>query len=136
MGTLIQLGLGEFTLKITNPNKYEISVDSLNVVCQVASSALGSEMLVDAARQIIPEAIWVPAEGEASIRIVAPVKTYDVITWAVLVGESTADAQTLAADVWNQFQAGTATWTLTVETTISHDDETQPNTYTLQWPAS
>ena len=136
MGTLIQLGLAEFTLKISNPNKYQISVDSLSVVCQVASSALGSEILADAARQLIPEAIWVPAEGEASIRIVAPVKTFDVITWAVLSGKSSADSGKLAADVWSQFQAGTATWTLTVETTISHDDEIQPKTYTLLWPAS
>ncbi len=131
MGTLIQLGLAEFTLKITNPNDYEISVDSLNVVCQVASSALGDEVLVDAARQVIPEKIWVPANGESSIRVVAPVKTFDVITWAVLAGKPQSDAQTLAADVWSQFQAGTAEWTVVVEAKASNDTDTKIETYTL-----
>ncbi len=131
MGTLIQLGLAEFTLKITNPNKYEISVDSLNVVCQVASSALGSEILADAARQVIPEKIWVPGDGEASIRVVAPVKTFDVITWAVLAGKSTPDAQKLGADVWKQFQAGTAEWTVVVEAKVSNDTDTMTETFTL-----
>jgi hypothetical protein len=132
MGTLIQLGLAEFTLKITNPNKYQISVDSLNVVCQVASSALGTETLADAARQVIPEKIWVPADGESSIRVVAPVKTMDVITWAVLAGKSTPDAQKLGADVWSQFQAGTAEWTVVVEAKVSNDTDTATETYTLE----
>jgi hypothetical protein len=132
MGTLIQLGLAEFTLKITNPNKYQISVDSLNVVCQVASSALGAEELADAARQVIPEKIWVPADGESSIRVVAPVKTMDVITWAVLSGKATPDAQKLGADVWAQFQAGTAEWTVVVEAKVSNDTDTSTETYTLE----
>jgi hypothetical protein len=132
MGTLIQLGLAEFTLKITNPNKYQISVDSLNVVCQVASSALGTETLADAARQVIPEKIWVPADGESSIRVVAPVKTMDVITWAVLAGKSTPDAQKLGADVWSQFQAGTAEWTVVVDAKVSNDTDTATETYTLE----
>jgi hypothetical protein len=132
MGTLIQLGLAEFTLKITNPNKYQISVDSLNLVCQVASSALGTEALADAARQVIPEKIWVSAEGEASIRVVAPVKTFDVITWAVLAGKSTPDAQKLGADVWSKFQAGTAEWTVVAEAKVSNDTDTATKTYTLE----
>jgi hypothetical protein len=132
MGTLIQLGLAEFTLKITNPNKYQVSVDSLNVVCQVASSALGSEVLADAARQVIPEKIWVPGDGEASIRVVAPVKTFDVITWAVLSGKSTPDAQTLGADVWSKFQAGTAEWTVVVEAKVSNETDTATETFTLE----
>ena len=132
MGTLIQLGLAKFTLKITNPNKYQISVDSLNVVCQVASSALGTETLADAARQVIPEKIWVPADGESSIRVVAPVKTMDVITWAVLAGKSTPDAQKLGADVWSQFQAGTAEWTVVVDAKVSNDTDTATETYTLE----
>lgn len=132
MGTLIQLGLAEFTLMITNSNDYEISVDSLNIVSQVPSSALGTETMVDAARQVVPEKIWVPANGEASIRVVAPVKTMDVITWAVLAGKPTADAQKLGGDVWAQFTAGTAEWTVVVEAKVSNDKETKIETYTLQ----
>jgi hypothetical protein len=134
MGTLIQLGVAEFTLKIINPNDYQISVDSLNVVCQVASSALGDEILVDATRQVIPENIWVPADGEASIKVVAPVKTFDVITWRTLATGDANEAQALAADVWNQFQAGTAEWTITVEAMVSNETDTNTETYTLQWP--
>jgi|GEM_PF-7036660 len=132
MGTLIQLGLAEFTLKIANTNKYQISVDALNVVCQVASSALGSEVKADAARQVIPEKIWVPGEGEASIRVVAPVKTFDVITWSVLAGRSTPDSQKLAADVWSKFQAGTAEWTVVVEAKVSNETDTATETFTLE----
>jgi hypothetical protein len=133
-GPLIQLSVAEFYVKITNPNDYDISVDSMNVNFQVPASSTGE--LVDAAKQALGDKVWVPANDEIIFRLLAPVKTYDVITWGVLSGKSSTEAGVLAADVWGQIQAGTADWTVTVEAQASNETETLTKTYTLTWSAS
>jgi len=129
--SLIQLGLQEFYFKIDNPNNYDISLDSLTIDFQVKAS---TGETVTAARQSLGEQVWVPAEQAINLRILAPVKTMDVITWQVMIGKSTSQAMTLAADVWGQIQAGTAKWAVSVEATVSNEKETLIETYTLQWP--
>ena len=129
--SLIQLGLQEFYFKIDNPNNYDISLDSLTIDFQVKAS---TGETVTAARQSLGEQVWVPAEQAINLRVLAPVKTMDVITWQVMIGKSTSQAMTLAADVWGQIQAGTAKWDVSVEATVSNEKETLIETYTLQWP--
>ena len=129
--SLIQLGLQEFYFKIDNPNNYDISLDSLTIDFQVKAS---TGETVTAARQSLGEQVWVPAEQAINLRVLAPVKTTDVITWQVMIGKSTSQAMTLAADVWGQIQAGTAKWAVSVEATVSNEKETLIETYTLQWP--
>ena len=129
--SLIQLGLQEFYFKIDNPNNYDISLDSLTIDFQVKAS---TGETVTAARQSLGEQIWVPAEQAINLRVLAPVKTMDVITWQIMIGKSTSQAMTLAADVWVQIQAGTAKWDVSVEATVSNEKETLIETYTLQWP--
>jgi len=129
----IQLSVEEFYFKITNPNKYEISLDSLTINFTVDAS---TGETVTAARQSLGEQVWVPAEQAINLRVLAPVKTTDVITWLVMVGKSTSQAMTLATDVWGQIQAGAETWDVSVEATVSSKTETQSETYTLQWTPS
>jgi hypothetical protein len=126
--SLIQLGLQEFYFKVDNPNNYEISLDSLNINFTVKAS---TGETVTAAKQSLGEPVWVPAKQAVNLRVLAPVKTMDVITWQVLIGKSTSQAMTLAADVWGQIQAGTAKWAVAVEATVSNKKETLTETYNL-----
>jgi hypothetical protein len=126
--SLIQLGLQEFYFKVDNPNNYEISLDSLNINFTVKAS---TGETVTAAKQSLVEPVWVPAKQSVNLRVLAPVKTMDVITWQVLIGKSTSQAMTLAADVWGQIQAGTAKWAVAFEATISNKKETLTETYNL-----
>ena len=126
--SLIQLGLQEFYFKIDNPNNYEISLDSLNINFTVKAS---TGETVTAAKQSLGEPVWVPAKQAVNLRVLAPVKTMDVITWQVLIGKSTSQAMALAADVWGQIQAGTAKWAVAVEATVSNKKETLTETYNL-----
>ena len=126
--SLIQLGLQEFYFKIDNPNNYEISLDSLNINFTVKAS---TGETVTAAKQSLGEPVWVPAKQSVNLRVLAPVKTMDVITWQVLIGKSTSQAMALAADVWGQIQAGTAKWAVAVEATVSNKKETLTETYNL-----
>ena len=133
----IQLGVAEFYLKITNPNDYDISLDSLNLIGQVKSSATGEAVAIDAAKQALTEKIWVPANEEITVRVLAPVKTMDMITSVLMSGSKTSDeARALAADVWGQIQAETADWDVSVEIVASNKADTVPETYTLTWEAS
>jgi hypothetical protein len=132
-GPLIQLGLQEFYFKIDNPNNYDISLDSLTIDFQVKAS---TGETVTAAKQSLGEQVWVPAKQAINLRVLAPVKTTDVITWQIMIGKSTSQAMTLAADVWVQIQAGTAKWDVSVEATVSNKTDTQIETYTLQWTPS
>jgi hypothetical protein len=127
----IQLGLQDFYFKVTNPNSYDISLDSLAINFDVKAS---TGETVTAARQSLVEQVWVPGKQTINLRVLAPVKTMDVITWQVMIGKSTSQAMTLAADVWGQIQAGTAKWDVSVEATVSNEKETLIETYTLQWP--
>ncbi len=126
--SLIQLSLQEFYLKVTNPNNYEISLDSLNINFTVEAS---TGETVTAAKQSLGEPVWVPAKQAVNVRVLAPVKTMDVITWQIMIGKSTSQAMALAADVWGQIQAGTAKWDVSVEATVSSEKETLTETYNL-----
>ena len=137
MAVYIQLSVAEFYLKITNPNDYEISLDKLSLIGQVKSSATGEAVAVDAAKQAITEKIWVPANEEITVRVLAPVKTMDMIYSVLMSGSKTSDeARALAADVWGQIQADTAEWDVSVEIVASNKSDTVPETYTLTWAAS
>jgi hypothetical protein len=135
---LIQLGVEEFDFKVTNPNDYDISLDSLDMDFHVTASTGDN---VDAAKQAMTNSIWVPAkegdnEGQIILQVFVPAKTYNMITWLVSSGTTSDKATALAEDVWGQIQAGTATWYVTVKATISSKTETETQTYTLQWPLS
>jgi len=132
-GTLIQVCVNEFSFKITNPNDYLISVDNMNINFQIASSALADEVLVDAAKLAVGDKLWVPANDEVIVKLAAPTKTLDVITWLVMAGKSSNDGRALAGDVWSQISAGTAEWIVTVEATMSNETETITDTYDLTW---
>jgi len=132
-GTLIQVCVNEFSFKITNPNDYLISVDNMNINFQIASSALGDELLVDAAKLAVGDKLWVPANDDVIVKLAAPTKTLDVITWLVMAGKSSNDGRALAGDVWSQISAGTAEWIVTVEATMSNETETITDTYDLTW---
>ena len=130
----IQLGVAEFDLKISNPNDYEISLDKLDLIGYVKSST--TDEAVEAAKQSLTEKIWVPANEEITVPVLAPVKTMDMITSLIISGKQSDEAMALAADVWGQIQAGTADWDVSVDIVASSKSETVPETYTLTWTAS
>ncbi|MDM8000001.1 MAG: hypothetical protein QUS33_08385 [Dehalococcoidia bacterium] len=123
LGTLIRLSQAEFLFKVTNPNKYAISIDSAQFYFYVNSTALSAEgTRVDTAKVAMNDKIWVPAETELLVKVVAPVKVMDMVTWAVMGGQQAAAAQKLAGDVWAQYQAGTQTWIITIDAYVSDDE--------------
>ncbi len=134
LGTLIRLGNGEFLFKVTNPNKYAISIDSAQYSFYVNSTALSATgNKVDTAKVAMSDKVWVPAESDLLVKIVAPIKQLDIITWGVMAGQTSTNATVLSADVWGQFQAGTQTWIITIDAKISDDKggNTISETYTL-----
>ena len=134
-GTMIQVSVQEFYFKLENPNEYDVSLDSLSLDFQVKAST-GEE--VDVSRQALNDKIWVPRRTEVILRILAPVKTIDVISWAVMGGENSVSAQASASDVWGKIQDGQAEWTIVAQATVANKSETQTETYadTLQWGSS
>jgi hypothetical protein len=133
IGTMVQLSVQEFYFEVTNTNSYDVSLDSLSLDFQVKASTGES---ISVAKQASGDKIWIPAKTEVIIRLLAPVKTLDVIAWAVMGGKDSGTAQMLASDVWSQIQTGGAEWDVIVETEVSNKSETQTETYaqTLQWP--
>jgi hypothetical protein len=128
MATTVQLSEGEFYIKIENPNDYTIEIDKLRVY--VRTTAGTSAEMVDAARQSLTN-IYVPANEEVMVKVVASTNTVSVITWLVTAGKDTTTAQTLAAEVWTKIQNGTVAWTITAEVQASYGDEILNDTYTL-----
>lgn len=132
LGTLIRLGTAEFEFKVTNPNKYEISIDSAQFTWQVNSTAVSATGdKVYAAKVVTPDKVWVPAKSELLLKVVAPIKELDMITWAVMSGKTSTEATQSANDVWSQYQAGTQTWIIAIGTTVSHGTASLTPTYNL-----
>ncbi|MCX5998467.1 MAG: hypothetical protein NTU41_02450, partial [Chloroflexi bacterium] len=132
MATLFQMSVGEFYFKVTNPNEYAITLDSLNINYAVTVPAIPGFITatsVDVAKLFLSDEIWVPAGGEIIYKTMVPMKTYDMITWLAMAGKSTV-AGILA---WQLIQAGTAVFNVTVEASISSQSETIVQTYTVQW---
>lgn len=134
-GTMIQVSVQEFYFKVNNPNDYDVSLNSLSLDFQAKAS---SGEAVDAARQALVDKIWLPGRSEIILRVLAPVKTIDVIAWAGLGGMDSGAAQALASDVWNRIQAGQAEWSVVIDAAVSNKSgaQTEDYTYTLQWPPS
>jgi len=130
---LIRESAGEFYIKITNPNKYAIRIDKLQLYFRTTAGA--SEELIDAARQVL-EDIWVPAkdgdvDGEVSVKVIAITKTYDLLSWLAMEGVNTNTARAMANEVFDKIQAGTVVWTAQAEVQVSNEDEIQNYSYTL-----
>jgi hypothetical protein len=135
IGSMVQVSVQEFYFKVTNSNGYDVSLDSLSLDFQVKASTGES---IGVARQASGDKIWIPAKTAVIIRILAPVKTLDVISLEVLGGKDSGTAQMLASDVWSKIQTGQAEWDVVVETAVSNSSGTQTETYAyaLQWPSS
>ena len=122
---LIEQSVGEFYFTITNPNKYEIKIDQ--IVFAFRTTVGASNMVIDGARQTV-DSVYVPAEGQISLKVVAPTKVYDLLSWLTIAGQG-ANARAYAAQVWSKIQAGTITWTFTAEMKVSHGDEIENYSY-------
>ena len=133
--TMIQVSVQEFYLKVDNPNGYDVSLDSLSLDFQVKAST-SEEVYVS--RQALYDKIWVPKGTEIILRVLAPVKTLDVISWGVMLGEDSVSAQALASDVWSKILDGKAEWSIMAQATVSNKSEAQTETYDydLQWGSS
>ena len=123
---LIQQSVGEFYFKVTNPNKYEITIDE--VVFHFQTTAGASSEVIDGARAIL-QTICVPAEGEIILKVLAPTKAYDLISWLVMDGKDSNTARAMASEVFSKIQAGTIVWTYTADAQVSNADETQEYSY-------
>jgi hypothetical protein len=134
-GTMIQVSVQEFYFKVDNPNDFDVSLDSLSLDFQV--KAFTGEN-VDVSKQALNDKIWVPKGTEIILRVLAPVKTIDVISWVVIGGGDSASAQASASDVWNKIQDGQVEWRVVAQATVSNKSETQSETYDydLQWGSS
>ena len=128
MASMIQQSDGEFLIRVTNPNNYEISIDTLTLAFRVEAGTPSEP--VDAARQLL-ENVWIPANEEFDIKVLATTKTYDVISLLAVAGKDVNAARSLAADVWKQIQDGTVTWSISADAVVSHDDEIKNQNYTL-----
>jgi hypothetical protein len=129
---LIRESVGEFYIKITNPNEYNIYIDVLRLYFRTTAGA--SSEVVDAARQVL-EGIWVPAktddeDGEVILKVLAPTKTYDLLSWLAMAGVNTNTARAMANEVFDKIQNGTIVWTVEAQVQVSHEDEFQSYTYT------
>ena len=134
LGTLIRLSEGDFIFKVTNDNKYPIILQGMQYSMYVNSTATSTTAVkVDTAKVVAADSIWVPAKSTLLIDVRAPVKQMGIITWLVVGGQSTANAQALAADVWSQYAAGTETWIIDIAGKVSNDkgEDTQVLTMTL-----
>jgi len=123
---LIQQSVGEFYFKVTNPNKYVITIDE--VVFHFQTTAGASSNVIDGARAIL-QTICVPAEGEIILKVLAPTKAYDLISWLVMDGKDSNTARAMASEVFSKIQAGTIVWTYTADAQVSSADETQEYSY-------
>jgi len=128
---LIQQSVGEFYFKVTNPNKYEIAIDE--VVFHFQTTAGASSEVIDGARAIL-QTIYVPAEGEIILKVLAPTKAYDLISWLVMDGKDSSTARAMASEVFSKIQdtANPMTaedWTYTADAQVSSEDETRQYTY-------
>lgn len=140
-GVLVELSVGEFSFKITNPNEYFVSVDNLSVNISVNSDGFGyyDAIDVDAAKLAVGDKMWIPeakdgVDGEVIVKLSAPIKWYDVVTWLVMGGYDSTAAGTYASDVWKQIHLdGTAVFDVTVEATISSEEETITQSFDLTW---
>ncbi len=134
MGILIRLSEAEFLFKVTNTNKYPIVINDASFNFYINSTVTGTTVKVDTAKFVGGDDIWVPAESDLLVKIVAPVKQIGIVTWMVMAGQSTANAQKLAADVWSQYQAGTAKWIIDIETKVTNDEgeDLQVKTFSIE----
>jgi hypothetical protein len=129
---LIRESVGEFYIKITNPNEYAISIDVLRLYFRTTAGA--SSEVIDGARQVL-EGIWVPArvddvDGEVVLKVLAPTKTYDLLSWLAMAGVNTNTARSMANEVFDKIQAGTIVWTAEAQIQVSYEDDIQSYTYT------
>jgi len=135
LGTLIRLSEAEFLFKVTNSNKYPIILNEVGYYFYINSTALSTEAVkVDTAKTVAADDVWVPAESEVLLKVVAPVKQMGIITWLVMGGQPTAAAQKLAADVWSQYKDGTPTWIIDIQMKVTNDEgeDMQVKTYALE----
>jgi hypothetical protein len=141
MGLLIELSMGEFDVLITNHNKYDVSIDSIdmNVSCNVNGFGYLPALDVDAAKMALHDAVLVPAEGSIDLHLIVSMKTMDILTWLIVgPGLDSTTAGTYAADVWSRLAAGTAIWNVSLVTSqTSPKGQNIPDaTYTLTWTPS
>jgi hypothetical protein len=128
MAPSIQQSDGEFYIRVTNPNNYEISIDTLTLAFRVEAGTANE--LVDAAKQTLQN-VWIPANEEVEIKVSATTNTVDVISWLAVAGKDVTTSRSLAADVFKQIQDGTVTWSISAQAVVSHDDEIKNQDYTL-----
>jgi hypothetical protein len=135
---LIRMSAAEFSIKVTNPNEYWISLDSLTINCSTDVDWFGTVMPVDLAKIALGDTVWVPPmedgkEGEITLRLVAPVKPYDAMVWLIMAGYDSTTAGGLATFAFNNIQDGTVEWDMTIDAVISAETGTKTESYTLHW---
>jgi len=121
---MIQESVGEFYVTITNPNKYEISIDQLKLYFKTTAGT----STIDGARQSLG-GIWIPAKETVELKVLAPTKSYDLVSWLAMAGTDTTTARSMAAEVWSKIQNGTITWTLEYDVDVSHGNDIQSYSY-------
>lgn len=121
---LIQESVGEFYIKITNPNKYEISVDQLKLYFKTTAGT----STIDGARQSLG-GIWIPAEETVELKVLASTKSYDLVSWMAMAGVDTTTARSMAAEVWGKIQNGTIVWTCQADVQVSHGNDIENYTF-------
>jgi hypothetical protein len=147
LGLLIELSMGEFDLMITNPNDYDVSIDTIDMNVSVNVPAQGADVGtdvtsrdVDAAKLALGDAVWVPANGSIDLHLIVSMKTLDMLTWLIVgPGLDATTSGTYAAIVWSELAAGTAVWNVSVVTsqTSENGEQNIPDaTYTLTWTPS
>jgi hypothetical protein len=138
---MIRMSAAEFYIKVTNPNEYWISLDSLTINCATDVEwypGTGNMISVDMAKIALGDTVWVPpmegdVEGKLTLRLVAPVKPYDAMVWLIMAGYDSTTAGALAMLAFNKIQAGTVEWDVDIVAVISAETGTKTKTYTLQW---
>lgn len=138
MAGFIQLSVAEFSIKVTNPNEYWISLDSLSVNTSMDVDFYGMVYTVDVAKAAMGDKIWVPpmeddVEGEITVHLAMPVKTMDNVTWGVMAGLDGGLAFGLALSAFGAIQAGTAEFDVTIDATVSAETGTITESYALTW---
>ena len=114
---------------------------SVNVQMDSNGFGLYPETKIDVAKAAIGDKVFVPPEG-VMVKLMMPIKTMDILVWRVMAGDDSAKAGTYAADCWGKISpwdgsAGTPTFYMTVEATISSTGVDVPETitkkYDLEW---
>ncbi len=126
----IQLAIRSATmgmdLYITNPNDFEISLNSILIKVTIDGSSVETPN--------ITEELYVPGGTSVFARVVFTFKPSELVgTLVSFQAKPAAEAMGIAGNVWAKLVDGTATWDVACHATVSSEFGDLAENYVLSW---